>query len=108
MTQTYGAGQGGTPQGGAPEKADKPGLRRKPPSNRMDALALKAMLTAEKLDALAAMGASKLAAERAHAMDYYNGDMSRDMPAADGRSRAVSCENLGFCISAHFFSAAIC
>src|SRR5258708_807245 len=34
--------------------------------------------------------ASKLSAERAHAMDYYNGDMSRDMPAADGRSRAVS------------------
>src|SRR5260370_6687216 len=23
-------------------------------------------------------------------MDYYNGDMSRDMPAQDGRSRAVS------------------
>src|ERR1700676_2585459 len=51
---------------------------------------LKAMLTAEKLDALAAMRASKLSAERAHAMDYYNGDMSRDMPAQDGRSRAVS------------------
>jgi hypothetical protein len=51
---------------------------------------LKAMLSAEKLDALAAMRASKLSAERAHAMDYYNGDMSRDMPAADGRSRAVS------------------
>ncbi|HEY4403767.1 MAG TPA: hypothetical protein VGN55_03860 [Xanthobacteraceae bacterium] len=51
---------------------------------------LKAMLTAEKLDALAAMRASKLSAERAHAMDYYNGDMSRDMPAQEGRSRAVS------------------
>ncbi len=51
---------------------------------------LKAMLTAEKLDALAAMRASKLSSERAHAMDYYNGDMSRDMPAQDGRSRAVS------------------
>src|ERR1700724_1404775 len=48
------------------------------------------MLTAEKLDALAAMRASKLSAERSHAMDYYNGDMSADMPAADGRSRAVS------------------
>jgi hypothetical protein len=57
---------------------------------KMPTSELKAMLTAEKLDALAAMRASKLSAERAHAMDYYNGDMSRDMPAADGRSRAVS------------------
>lgn len=51
---------------------------------------LKTMLTAEKLDALAAMRSSKLSAERTHAMDYYNGDMSRDMPAQEGRSRAVS------------------
>jgi hypothetical protein len=57
---------------------------------RMPVSELKAMLTAEKLDALAAMRASKLSAERSHAMDYYNGDMSADMPAADGRSRAVS------------------
>jgi hypothetical protein len=57
---------------------------------KMPVSELKAMLTAEKLDALAAMRASKLSAERAHAMDYYNGDMSRDMPAQDGRSRAVS------------------
>jgi hypothetical protein len=57
---------------------------------KMPTSELKAMLTAEKLDALAAMRASKLSSERAHAMDYYNGDMSRDMPAADGRSRAVS------------------
>jgi hypothetical protein len=57
---------------------------------KMPTSELKAMLTAEKLDALAAMRASKLSAERAHAMDYYNGDMSRDMPAAEGRSRAVS------------------
>ena len=57
---------------------------------RMPTSELTAMLTAEKLDALAAMRASKLSAERAHAMDYYNGDMSRDMPAQEGRSRAVS------------------
>src|SRR6202047_2508104 len=57
---------------------------------KMSTSELKAMLTAEKMDALAAMRASKLSAERAHAMDYYNGDMSRDMPAQDGRSRAVS------------------
>jgi hypothetical protein len=53
-------------------------------------LELRSMLQAEKLDALAAMRASKLSAERTKAMDYYNGDMNRDMPAQDGRSRAVS------------------
>ncbi len=57
---------------------------------RMPTPELTAMLSAEKLDALAAMRASKLSAERAHAMDYYNGDMSHDMPAQEGRSRAVS------------------
>lgn len=51
---------------------------------------LKSMLQAEKLDALAAMRSSKLSAERVSAMDYYNGDMTRDMPAQDGRSKAVS------------------
>jgi hypothetical protein len=51
---------------------------------------LKAMLAAEKADALAAVSASKLSHERADAMDYYLGDMARDMPAPDGRSRAVS------------------
>ena len=40
--------------------------------------------------ALAAISAARLAEERADAMDYYLGDMSRDMPAQDGRSRAVS------------------
>src|SRR6516164_8264968 len=57
---------------------------------KMSMSELAAMLTAEKMDALAAMRASKLSAERTHAMDYYNGDMSADMPAQDGRSRAVS------------------
>jgi hypothetical protein len=63
---------------------------RPPSMPRMPTSELTAMLTAEKLDALAAMRASKLSAERAHAMDYYNGDMSHDMPAQEGRSRAVS------------------
>ena len=36
------------------------------------------------------MSASKLSEERAAALDYYLGDMSRDMPAPDGRSKAVS------------------
>jgi hypothetical protein len=57
----------------------------------MPASELKAMLAAEYADALAALtGSSKLSAERADAMDYYLGDMARDMPAPDGRSRAVS------------------
>jgi hypothetical protein len=51
---------------------------------------LKAMLAAEQADALAATTASKLSAERTSAMDYYLGDMHADMPAPDGRSRAVS------------------
>ena len=51
---------------------------------------LRALLAAEKVDALSAMSASKLSDERARALDYYLGDMSRDMPAPEGRSRAVS------------------
>jgi hypothetical protein len=58
--------------------------------SKMTPSELKAMLAAEKADALAAVTASKLSAERADAMDYYLGDMSKDMPAQDGRSRAVS------------------
>src|SRR5262245_811390 len=51
---------------------------------------LRALLAAEKADALSAMAASKLSEECAAALDYYLGDMNRDMPAPDGRSRAVS------------------
>ena len=51
---------------------------------------LRALLAAEKADALSAMAASKLSEERAAALDYYLGDMNRDMPAPDGRSKAVS------------------
>jgi hypothetical protein len=51
---------------------------------------LKAMLAAERADALAAFSAARLAEERADAMDYYLGDMRKDMPAQDGRSRAVT------------------
>jgi hypothetical protein len=32
----------------------------------------------------------QLSEDRAKAMNYYNGDMNEDMPAAEGRSRAVS------------------
>lgn len=51
---------------------------------------LKSMLAAEKADALAAISAARLAEERADAMDYYLGNMKKDMPAQEGRSRAVS------------------
>ena len=51
---------------------------------------LKAMLASEKAGALAAISAARLAEDRADAMDYYLGDMAKDMPAQDGRSRAVS------------------
>lgn len=57
---------------------------------KMSLLDLKAMLSAEKTDALAGMNASQLASERADAMMYYLGDMSKDMPTQDGRSKAVS------------------
>src|SRR5262249_29679756 len=51
---------------------------------------LKALLAAERHSALSAMTASKLSDERATALNYYYGDMSKDMPAPEGRSRAVS------------------
>jgi hypothetical protein len=51
---------------------------------------LKALLAAERMDALASASASKLSDERSDALDYYMGDMSKDMPALEGRSKAVS------------------
>lgn len=51
---------------------------------------LKALLAAEKSAALSAMAASKLSAEREKAMDYYHGDVSKDLPNLEGRSQAVS------------------
>lgn len=48
------------------------------------------MLAAEKADALAAITAAELSQERSDAMDYYLGNMAKDMPAAEGRSKAVS------------------
>src|SRR4051794_4720297 len=57
---------------------------------KMTSSDLKAMLAFQKSDALAGIAASRLTKERADAMDYYLGDMAKDMPAQDGRSRAVS------------------
>ncbi len=51
---------------------------------------LRAILNAEKQGALSADSASKLTDDRQRAMDYYNGDMSDDMPVPDGKSSAVS------------------
>src|SRR6185312_4200959 len=51
---------------------------------------LKSMLAAQKFSALAAVQSSQLSAERDDALMYYMGDMSKDMPAPDGRSSAVS------------------
>ena len=57
---------------------------------KMGLSSLRAMLAAEKADALSAQQSSKLSADRETAMNYYMGDMSKDLPAADGRSQAVS------------------
>ncbi len=48
------------------------------------------MLSAQKQIALSAVQSSKLTAERSDALRYYNGDMSKDLPAPEGRSQAVS------------------
>lgn len=57
---------------------------------KMELSTLKAMLSAEKADALAAVASAKLSNERSDAMDYYLGDMRKDMPTGDGESSAVS------------------
>ncbi len=51
---------------------------------------VQAMVNGEHAGALAALTAAQLAQERADAMDYYLGNMSKDMPAQDGRSKTVS------------------
>lgn len=57
---------------------------------KMSVSTLQAMLAAEKADALAATSSARLSIERADAMDYYLGDMRKDMPQLEGRSGAVS------------------
>lgn len=57
---------------------------------KIDIPTLKTILASERSNALAAIEAEKLSSARSDAMDYYNGDMSKDMPAAEGRSSAVS------------------
>ena len=57
---------------------------------KIDENALQTILQAQRASALAAVAASALSSERADAMSYYLGDMTKDMPVPDGKSRAVS------------------
>lgn len=50
---------------------------------------IRALLAAERADALASVTATKLSNDRADALDYYNGIVD-DMPSPAGRSSAVS------------------
>jgi hypothetical protein len=56
----------------------------------MDLRELAAHLSAQNKSALSATEATKLSSDRQKAMDYYLGDVSKDLPAQDGRSSAVS------------------
>jgi hypothetical protein len=56
----------------------------------MDALELRSLLSAQRWDSMSAITASKLSEERATALHYYQGDLSKYMPAPAGRSKAVS------------------
>src|SRR3954464_11841967 len=57
---------------------------------KMNVRDVQTMLAGEKAGALAAISAAQLMQDRSDAMDYYLGNMDKDMPAQDGRSRAVS------------------
>src|SRR3954468_15528044 len=78
----------GTSPAMTPQRArDRPPMAN---NKRMSLSSLKAMLASEKADALAAMSAAQLSGQRARAQAYYLGEMDQDMPALEGRSRAVS------------------
>lgn len=51
---------------------------------------LSPILSSARASAVASMSDSKIMNERSDALDYYNGDMRKDMPTQDGRSKAVS------------------
>ncbi len=59
---------------------------------KMTELELRAILQAHRTDSMSAIVASKLAEERATSLDYYYGDMSKTLPAPEGRSKAVSAD----------------
>jgi hypothetical protein len=50
---------------------------------------LKSLLASERADAISQIN-SELSADREDAMDYYLGDMTKDMPTQEGQSKAVS------------------
>jgi len=56
----------------------------------MTAAELSPILAGARAAAIASMSDSKIMSERSDAMDYYNGNMQKDMPAMEGRSKAVS------------------
>lgn len=57
---------------------------------KMNSSELAARLSSQRASAIASQSASDIPAQRADALDYYMGDMSRDMPTTEGRSSAVS------------------
>src|SRR5215469_10849265 len=57
---------------------------------KMSPSELRALINAQKYDALAATQSAKLTLEREKAERYYFGDMENDMPVEDGRSAAIS------------------
>lgn len=57
---------------------------------KLELSTIKGILAAEKASAQAAFNDAQLSKERSDAMDYYYGRMQNDMPAAPGRSQAVS------------------
>ena len=57
---------------------------------KMSPSELRALINAQKYDALAATQSAKLTLERERAERYYMGDMETDMPVEDGRSEAYS------------------
>ncbi len=57
--------------------------------SKLDVGSIRAMLQSAKADALSAMAASELSADREKALRYYLGEVP-DMPAQSGRSSAVS------------------
>lgn len=57
---------------------------------KLDTDELRAIVEAQHFAALGAIDASKLSSDRARAMEYYTGDVTRDIPSEDGKSTAVS------------------
>jgi hypothetical protein len=51
---------------------------------------LRALVESQHFAALGAIDATKLSSDRARAMEYYQGDVTRDIPSEDGKSTAVS------------------